>query len=318
MHPKIEGLVAATFTPLTNTGGLNLRELPNMVEHLLRWNVAGLYVLGSTGEGCSLLAEERIAVAQAFIKVVDGRVPVIVQVGSECLRQSQQLATEAERMGAAAISAVSPIYFKPDSVEALVESMASITRAAPSLPFYYYHIPAATGVTVSALDFLRAAELRIPTLRGIKFTSPGIQEYQACLEYAEGSFDILYGQDEMLLAGLSAGARGAVGSTYNYAAPIYRAMLDAWRRGDLDRAREFQSRSQALVRAFISYGPRTAQKEIMRMIGRSLAEEYRFDCGPPRLPLMPLTDKNRQALHTALETLGLFRWISEAADELAG
>ncbi|MEX0793346.1 MAG: dihydrodipicolinate synthase family protein [Pirellulaceae bacterium] len=317
MHPKIKGLIAATYTPFTESGELNLGEIPAMVEHLLRWKIAGLYVLGSTGEGCSLLTEERIAVAQAFIEAAGGRVPVIVQVGSECLKQSQLLAAEAERMGAAAISAVAPVYFKPDSVDCLVESMASIARAAPSLPFYYYHIPAATGVPIAALDFLRAAEIQIPSLRGIKFTSAAIHEYQACLEYAEGSFDILYGQDEMLLAGLSAGAQGAVGSTYNYAAPIYHALIQALEQGRLTDARKFQSHSQALVRAFIPFGPRGAQKEIMRMVGNALPKGQRFDCGPPRLPIMPLTEANRNSLREALQTLGFFRWIGEDADEFA-
>lgn len=272
-------------------------------------------MLGSTGEGCSLLTEERIAVSQAFVKAVDGRVPVIVQVGSESLLQSQQLAAEAERIGAAAISAVSPVYFKPDTVDCLVESMASIARAASSLPFYYYHIPAATGVPIAALDSLRAAEIRIPSLRGIKFTSAAIHEYQACLEYAEGCFDILYGQDEMLLAGLSVGAQGAVGSTYNYAAPIYHALIRALQEGRLADARKFQSRSQAVVRTFIPFGPRGDQKEIMRMVGNSLPENQRFDCGPPRLPIMPLTKANRDSIREALDTLGFFRWLGEEPDE---
>lgn len=303
--PPLHGLIAATFTPLNNDGSVNIAAIPQMVVHLTGHGIAGMYVLGSTGEGPSLTYDERCTVAEAFVQAAAGRLPVIVQVGCESLAQARQLAAHAQEIGADAISAVSPVYFKPDSVETLVDSMAEIAAGAPRLPFYYYHIPAVTGVSVNLIDFLRLGGERIPTLRGIKFTSPSVHEFQSCIEFAGDRFEILWGMDEMLLSGLTAGARAAVGSTYNFAAPIYHRLLAALDAGDLEEARRQQSRSQTIVRTFVAYGPRAAQKAIVSMVGP--------ECGPTRLPVAPLTPSQADALRKDLKAIGFFDWVGQVS-----
>ena len=303
-RPPLRGLIAATFTPLHGDGSVKTSAIQPIVDHLAEQDIAGMYVLGSTGEGPSLTCVERQSVAQAFVEASDGRLPVIVQVGCESLPEARRLAQHAEEIGAGAISAVSPVYFKPDSVETLVEFMAEVASAAPRLPFYYYHIPALTGVTVDMVEFLRLGSERIPTLRGIKFTSPNVHEFQSCLEFAGAQFEIFWGMDEMLLSGMMGGARAAVGSTYNFAAPIYQRLLAALAEGNLDEARREQSRSQALVRTFVPYGARAAQKAIMSMVGP--------DCGPSRLPVKTLSPVQADALRNDLTAIGFFEWIRRA------
>ncbi len=301
----LTGLVAATFTPMQNDGTIDTPAIAPMVESLIEQGIAAMYVLGSTGEGASLTFDERSVVAEAFVKAAAGRLPVIVQVGSESLRQARNLAEHAQRVGADAISAVSPVYFKPDSTETLVASMAEIANGAPELPFYYYHIPSVTGVGVNAVDFVKLAEHRITNLRGVKFTSQNVFEFQSCVEFAKDRIEILWGLDEMLQCGLAAGAHAAVGSTYNFAAPIYRRLINAFAIGDQQAVRIQQSRSQAIVRTFLPYGPRGAQKAIMRMIG--------VDCGPSRLPIASMTDSQFAALQRDLQAIGFFEWISESS-----
>ncbi len=304
--PPLDGLVAATFTPMHPDGSINPGAIPQVVDHLVTSDIAALYVLGSTGEGPSLAPDERCTVAEAFVEAAAGRLPVIVQVGCDSLVQARRLAEHAQQAGADAVSAVSPVYFKPDSVETLVASMAEVASGAPRLPFYYYHIPHLSGVAVNVTEFLRLGGERIPTLRGVKFTSPRMHEVQSCVELAGDRFEILWGLDEMLICGLAAGARAAVGSTYNFAAPIYHRLLEAFARGDLDEARRHQSRSQALVRTFAAYGPRAAQKAIMSMVGP--------DCGPPRLPTAGLSPAQADALRSDLEAIGFFEWIEQNSD----
>jgi N-acetylneuraminate lyase len=302
----LQGLVAATFTPLREDRSLHLEAIPPMVDRLADQGIAALYVLGSTGEGASLTFDERCAVADSFVNAASGRLPVIVQVGSESLMQARHLAAHASRVGADAISAVSPVYFKPDSVETLVASMAEIAGGAPELPFYYYHIPAVTGVGVSAVEFLKLAEQRIENLRGVKFTSQNVFEFQTCVEYAQERLQIFWGLDEMLQYGLAAGAVAAVGSTYNFATAVYQRLLTAFAAGDMETVRQEQLRSQAIVRAFIPYGPRGAQKAIMKMIG--------LDCGPSRLPVPTLTQTQYAALERELRDIGFFEWIKPLAE----
>ena len=302
----LQGLVAATFTPLREDRSLHLDAIAPMVDRLISQGVAALYVLGSTGEGASLTFDERCAVADSFVNAASGRLPVIVQVGSESLMQARHLAAHASRVGADAISAVSPVYFKPDSVETLVASMAEIAGGAPELPFYYYHIPAVTGVGVSAVEFLKLAEQRIENLRGVKFTSQNVFEFQTCVEYAQERLQIFWGLDEMLQYGLAAGAVAAVGSTYNFATAVYQRLLTAFAAGDMETVRQEQLRSQAIVRAFLPYGPRGAQKAIMKMIG--------LDCGPSRLPVPTLTQTQYAALERELRDIGFFEWIKPLAE----
>lgn len=301
----MQGFIAATFTPIAQDGSVNLEAIPAMVDRLVGDSIAGLYILGSTGEGLSLTFAERRIVCEVFVKAAEGRLPVIVQVGSESLRESAELAKHALQVGADAVSAVSPVYFKPDSVETLVDSMTVIAEGAVELPFYYYHIPGATGLNVSILEFMVSATNRIPNFRGIKFTSPHVHEFQACVELATGDVEILWGVDEMLLSGLAAGATAAVGSTYNFAAPIYHHVLSAFESGDWEQARRWQSRSQELVRTFVPYGPRAAQKAIMSLVG--------FDCGPPRLPIAAVSEQDIERLREALAGIGFFEWLKQSS-----
>jgi len=297
----MRGLIAATYTPMDDDGQIVHQRIKPMVDWLIHQGINGFYVLGSTGEGLSLTATERIETAKVFVDAAGGRVPVIIQVGCESLHQSRELAAAAQDAGADAISAVAPVYFKPDSVKTLVDSMAVIAGGAPRLPFYYYHIPGVTGVNLSPLEFLRVGSEVIDTLRGIKFTSPNVYDYQACVEWAPDRFEVMWGVDEMLMSGFAAGGIAAVGSTYNFCPAVYQRMIAAWDRGDLAEARRHQSDAQAIVRAFVPYGPRAAQKAIMAMIG--------FDCGPPRLPISPLSQQATECLRNDLEAIGFFDLI---------
>lgn len=303
---SLTGLVAATFTPFEMSGEVAHQRIAPMVDELVGHGIAGLYVLGSTGEGLSLTFTERCETAKSFVDAVAGRIPVIVQVGSESLRQSRDLATHAQEIGADAISAVSPVYFKPDSLNVLIDSMAEIAAGAPSLPFYYYHIPGITGVAYSMREFLLKAGDRIPSLAGIKFTSPAVHEYQAAVEVAGDKYEVLWGVDEMFLSGLAAGGKAAVGSTYNFAAPVYKRLLAAFDAGNWDEANRYQSQSQEIVRTFVPYGPRASQKAIMGMVGE--------DCGPPRLPIPMLSPEKTASLRSELADIGFFDWIARSED----
>ncbi|WP_279183180.1 dihydrodipicolinate synthase family protein [Alistipes finegoldii] len=118
--------------------------------------------------------------------------------------------------GVDAVGTVAPFYLKPGSVEELVAFYKPIAAACAPLPFYAYHIPSMTGINLPMIDFLKNGSKEIPNLNGIKFTSNNFMEMIECIRFDGGRFDILNGFDEMLLCGMAVGARGGVGSTYNY------------------------------------------------------------------------------------------------------
>ncbi len=305
MEYRLAGLIAATYTPMHEDGTLNLDLVPAMVDLLERAGVAGLYICGSTGEGMSLSGEERRAVAQAYVEAARGRFKTIIQVGHNSLAEAAQLAAHAQEIGADAISATPPFYFKVGSVEVLAECMAQVASGAPELPFYYYHIPALTGVALDIAGFLRLAAERTPNLVGMKYTAPTVFEFQACMDLEGGRFDCVWGCDEMLLSALTAGARGAIGSTYNIAAPLYRRIMEAFERGDLTEARRLQSLSIQMIRTINHHPFHPAMKQILAMLG--------VDCGPCRLPLPRVTVEQVDQLKRELEAIGFFDWAQPQA-----
>jgi N-acetylneuraminate lyase len=302
MSSKLIGLVAATHTPFHADGALNLAAVEKQAEHLLRDGVDTVFIGGTTGESHSLTTDERLALAKRWSEVAKGsKVRVVVHVGSNCLADSRALAAQAQSLGAFAIAALSPSYFKPTSVDTLIDCCAEIATAAPGLPFYYYDIPSFTGVQLSMPAFLRGAPQRIPTLAGIKFTNSDLVAYLKCLRIQGGKFDIAWGFDELLLSALAVGAVGAVGSGFNFAAPIYRRLMAAFAGGDLETARAQQLRAIQLIDVLAGYGYIGAAKAVMGFLG--------VDVGPPRLPNARLTPDQCESLQSDLAKLGFFDWI---------
>ena len=273
----LTGLVAATHSPFHADGSLNLTIVEKQAAHLSANGVKFAFICGSTGESHSLTAEERRALAVRWMEVTRGSaLKVIVHVGTNCLADARSLAAHAQSVGAAAVSALAPSYFKPRSVPSLVDCCAEIAGGCPELPFFYYDIPALTGFTLPMPDFLTQARERIPNLAGIKFTNSDLMMFQQTLRFDGGAFSVPWGCDEYLLAALALGATGAVGSSYNFAAPIYHRVIAAFERGDLKAARDAQFQSVQLIALLASRGYMGAAKATMKMLG--------VDVGPARLP----------------------------------
>lgn len=298
---RLTGLVAATHTPFHADGSLNLAIVEKQAAHLLANGVRTAFIGGSTGESHSLSLEERRALAKRWFEVTRGSdLKVVVHVGSNCLTDAAALARQAQELGALAVSALTPSYFKPRSIDVLIDCCAQIASAAPETPFYFYDIPVLTGVNLSMPDFLAAARERIPNLAGLKFTNPDLMSYQLCLRADGGTFDCPWGIDEALLGALAMGATGAVGSTYNFAAPIYHRLMTAFAKGDLAAARTEQFRSVQLIQVLARPGYMGAAKALMKTLG--------VDVGPARLPNTSLTTEQSRQLEHELLTLGFFDW----------
>lgn len=291
--PPIHGLIAATFTPMHDNGTLQLALVPELVELLIARGLDGLYVCGSTGEGPLLTSDEREAVAEAFVRAAAGRIPVVVQVGHASQVEAQRLAAHAQAIGADAISATPSTYFKPSGIDAVIDGIVAVATAAPALPFFYYHIPPITGVAVDATDLLPRAAARAENVAGIKFSSPAIHEFTT-LDLAR--FRVLFGVDEMLLAGLASGAHGAVGSTHNLIPGQSRAIMTALAAGDLIAARAEQRRATAIIRRLVRNHAVPMLKAAMAFTG--------IDVGPTRAPLARVSRSEIDTLRHDLQTAG--------------
>lgn len=300
---KINGIVAATFAAYQADGSLNLAIIPQLVDKLVADGVAGVYICGTNGEGPNMTVEERMAIAEAYVKAANKRILVLVHVGHTSIQECKKLATHAAQIGADAFSSVAAFYFKPTSVQNLVDCMAEIASAAPELPFYYYHMPTLTGVGMDMVEFLALGEQKIPNLAGIKYTASTLHEFQACLNYKAGKFEVLSGYDEMLLSALAVGAVGAIGSTYTFAAPVYLEIIKLFRNNDLTAARALQLKVVDFIRCIIKHPSIAAQRAIMKMMG--------YDLGNARLPLVPLSSDKFIELKADLTKAGFFELLEK-------
>jgi N-acetylneuraminate lyase len=302
-HPPLTGLIAAPYTAFHPDGSLNLGLIEKQAASLISNDVTGAFVCGTTGEGISLTISERMQIAQHWQEVAGADLRVIVHAGHSCLADCRALAGHAQKIGAAGVGCFSPFFFKPANVGDLSAFCADVALAAPALPFYYYHIPSMTGVSIPAADFLRTAPPLIPNLAGVKFTHENLMDFAECVRLEGGRYDIVFGRDEILLAGLSLGARGAIGSTYNFLAPAFNELLAAYASNDLAAAREKQAEVNAVISIFTRYGGLVAGKAMMKMIG--------LDCGPVRLPLRPLSEQRQAKLQSELESVFFFDLCSK-------
>jgi N-acetylneuraminate lyase len=305
MNPQpLHELVAATHSPFHADGSLAPEVVPAQAAFLAANGIRAVFITGSTGESHSLTCAERLSLYDAWATAgPEHGLKVIAHVGSNCLEDAKTLARRAEKLGFAAISALAPSYYKPGSLAALIDCCAAIAAAAPATPFYYYDIPALTGVTFPMEQFLAEAPAKIPTLAGIKFTNPDLVSYRRSLEVA-GKLDLPWGVDETLLAALATGAQGGVGSTYNWAPMLYLDLIAAHARGDLAEARRLQSVAIAMIDAIATTGFLGTAKALMTRLG--------VPVGPARLPLGNPTAAQVDVLLEKLADLGFAEWGAKA------
>lgn len=297
---KIIGLIDAPFTPFHENGDLNLEPIEKYAAMLQKNGLQGVFINGSSGEGYMLTTEERMQLAERWLKVAPQGFKVIVHVGSCCLRESQKLAAHAQEIGAWGIGSMAPPFPKIGRIEELVKYCEAIAKSAPDLPFYYYHIPAFNGAFLPMLELLKAVDGRISNFAGIKYTFESLYEYNQCRLYKDGKYDMLHGQDETILPSLAqGGAQGGIGGTTNYNGRELVGIIEAWKNGDIETAREKQNFSQEVINVICRYrGNIVGGKRIMKLLG--------FDLGSNRVPFQNMTNEEEQQMKKELEAINFF------------
>ena len=297
---KIIGLIDAPFTPFHENGEVNLEPIGAYAAMLAKNGLKGVFINGSSGEGYMLTEEERMQLAERWMEVAPKDFKVIVHVGSCCVKASRMLAAHAQKIGAWGIGAMAPPFPKIGRIEELVEYCEEIASGAPGLPFYYYHIPAFNGAFLPMVELLKAVDGRIPNFAGIKYTFESIYEYNQCRLYKDGKFDMLHGQDETILPSLAmGGAQGGIGGTTNYNGRCLTGIIEAWKAGDIDKARKLQNFAQEVINIICHYrGNIVGGKRIMKLMG--------LDLGKNRTPFQNMTDEEETRMKAELEAIDFF------------
>ena len=305
-YRHLTGLIAAPFTPMFADGSLNLTLIPAYYLMLKTNNVSGAFICGSTGEGVSLTLEEkkRVAMAWADVAAGDDDFQVITFVGGTCVADCIDLSKHARSLGLYAVAYTAPFYFKPASVKVIADIGAEIAASVPDMPVYYYHIPVLTGVNFPMIELLKEVG-HIKNFAGIKFTYEDLDDFKACVEYQNGKYDMLWGRDEMMIDALAVGAKGSVGSTFNYASSIYIQLMKAFEAGDLTTAKALQAKACAMIDLLGKYGGIATGKAYMKRIG--------MDCGEFRLPVTNMSSDAMKQFIADTNSLGFDSYCNKLA-----
>ena len=301
---NIPGLIAATYTPLKSDGQLNLKAIGPYAEFLKRDKVDGVFLNGSTGDFASLTLKERKRVVEEWIRCRPAGFKLIVHVGDTSLQNAKELASHAAKFQVDAISALAPYYYKPASIEHLVQFCKEISDHCPDAPFYYYHIPPLTGVRYDMVQFMELASNKITGFGGLKYSDEDLSQFKRCLDFEDGKYDVFFGVDEILLSALRLGAKGAVGSTYNHLTPLYHRLIAAFEKGEIKKAGNLQKQVMSFVKTLSRYGYQAASKFILKEQGLQL--------GPVRLPLGNLGTLEEQALQKEITESGIFAEVEKS------
>lgn len=297
---KLEGLIAATFTPMQPNGDINYLVIKKYAQHIIESSVSGVFVCGTTGEFTSLTTDERKKILTEWVRSTGGNFKVISHVGSTNQREAIELAHHAAEVEADGIGCISPFFFKPDTIKELINFFKPIAAAAPNLPFYYYNMPSMTGVSLSIAQFLHEGRKIIPNLAGVKFTHNDLMEMGDCIQLDNSTYEVLHGCDETMICGLALGAVSGVGSTYNYIPGVYLNIMKAMKNNDIKQARAYQMQSIEIVKIIFKYGGGVrGGKAIMNLIG--------IECGTCRPPFAAFDKVEYDSLRAELLRVGLLR-----------
>nr|WP_297864597.1 N-acetylneuraminate lyase [uncultured Acetatifactor sp.] len=295
---KFNGICAALLTPYDTLGKVNYKMLKQQVRWLIGQGIDGFYVCGSTGEAFLLSMEERKAVLEAVCEENNGEKLIIAHIGQIATEHSLELGRHAGTLKVDAVSSISPFYYKFSTEEIkgyYLDLMEEI-----QVPFFIYNFPAYSGfsLTPELLDEMCAN----PYLAGVKFTASDFFQLER-MKYEHPDLTVWNGYDEMLVSGLSSGADGGIGSTYNILCPAVRGIYDSFRAGNLDQAREYQHLVNGVISVLCRYGVFASLKVILGFLGMEFG-----GCRKPFLPVEAAAEATLKEIYRAylrdLEKMG--------------
>lgn len=292
-NQKFKGIWPALFTPVQEDGTLNVAELEKLIELMISQQLDGIYLLGSTGQGFLFSEEERKDIAAQTLRIVGGRLPVIVQVGAMNTEESIRLAKHAADHGADGISSVGPIYYGASSEMAFTHYRR--IAEATGLPFFPYQI----GGAASSEVITRLLEL--PQVKGMKLTTDKLLEIGRIKNQAGDKWQLFSGADELICQAAITGTVGAIGTFYNMFGPTCKYVRQSFlEEGKVDEAHRFMLAFQGFIDQILPY--------VWTFINKGMKLKYDITIGSPKPPLlapeMPWSDEEVVQMMAEIDAFG--------------
>lgn len=278
------GIYTALVTPYDAAGEVDYNELKKMVRHMIGQGLEGMYVCGTTGEAFMLSLEERKKVLEAVVEENNGETTVVCHCGCISTDQMVDLAKHAERVGADAVSAIPPFYYKFTQDE-IIAYYAALAKAV-ELPIIVYNFPAVSGVNFNMEMFDKIFSIK-SNLCALKHTSFDFYMMER-LKKRYPHVKIFNGHDEVCLAGVATGADGAIGSTFNAIPKVYFKIRECIQNQDMEGARKAQGDANDFIDVLVKYGVIQVVKEFMT--------HYGFNSYGTRKPFLPISEEGKVAV----------------------
>ena len=286
------GCGTALATPF-DENGVNFDAFGKMIENQIENGVDALIVCGTTGESSTMTEIERKDTIKFVVDIVKKRVPVIAGTGSNNTYQAIFLSKYAEEIGCDGCLVVTPYYNKTTQkgLIAHYEAIANSIR----LPIILYNVPSRTGVNILPETCLELS--KISNIVAIKEASGNISQVAKIAELCRDNLAIYSGNDDQIIPILSLGGHGVISVLSNVAPKFTHEMCINYLNGNTKKALDMQLKSLNLINTLFSEVNPIPVKYALNLMG--------YDFGKPRLPLIELSDKNKEVLKNEMEKMQL-------------
>lgn len=288
-----KGCGTALVTPFTDDG-INFEELRKLIDFQILEGVDSLIICGTTGESSTMSLEERKSVIEFSIKIANNRVPIIAGTGGNNTKEVINLSKFAEKAGADALLLVTP-YYNKTTQKGLVSHYSKIAESV-DIPIILYNVPSRTGVNIEPKTCLELS--KIPNIVAIKEASGNISQVAKIANLCKDDLYIYSGNDDQILPILSLGGLGVISVLSNIYPRFVHNMVMDYLTGNWQKATASQIYAIPLINALFSEVNPIPVKYALNRIG--------FNCGKPRLPLIELSDENKEVLNQLLRDNSVF------------
>jgi 4-hydroxy-tetrahydrodipicolinate synthase len=282
-------VMTAMITPFDDRGALDLDGVAKLSSWLVEQGNDGLVVAGTTGESPTLTHDEQIDLVRVVCETVD--VPVLAGAGSNDTRAAIELTERVAEVGAAGVLSVVPYYNRPPQAGLLAHFKA--IAQSTELPVMLYDVPVRTGRKIETSTILELAR-EVPNIVALKDAGGSPAETSALIAAAPAGFEVYSGDDVLTLPLLAVGAVGTIGVATHWIAREVGAMIEAFEKGDVARARAINASlisSYAFETGDLNPNPMPT-KAMMKVLGQPGG-----DCRPPLGPEPEgLQDRARRVL----------------------
>ncbi len=281
----------AMVTPFDAKGNIDFQKTSHLVEYLLKNGSDSLVISGTTGESPTLTFEEKAALFKHVVNVVDKRVPVIAGTGNYNTRDSIELTKKAEDIGVDAILLVAPYYNKPNQ-QGLYQHFKAIAEST-SLPVMIYNIPGRSSVNIEPETIIRLSE--VPNIKAVKEASGNLVQMTQIIANTPDDFVLYCGDDSLALPTLSIGGVGVVSVAAHIIGNEMQQMIQVFFSGNVTEAAKWHQKLLPIMKGLFAAPSPAPVKTALQLKG--------LNVGSVRLPLVPLTEKERNELAELLKTL---------------